>query len=56
MITMEVPDKQPTGMAGLLMTLATRLDGSDQPPAFQRVQTLILISLALEAAWPHFPW
>ena len=51
----EVPKPTPTGIAGLLMTVATRLDGADAPPAFQRIQTFMLVSLVVEAVWPHLP-
>lgn len=54
-MTSEVPTPSPTGLAGLLMTVATRLDGSDAPPAFQRIQTFLLMSLAVDAVWPHLP-
>ena len=54
-MTSEIPKPTPTGIAGLLMTVATRLDGADAPPAFQRIQTFMLISLVVEAVWPHLP-
>jgi len=49
------PQPTPTGIAGLLMTVATRLDGAENPPAFQRIQTMLLLSLAVDAVWPHLP-
>ncbi len=54
-MTSDTPAPTPTGIAGLLMTVATRLDGSDAPPAFQRIQTFMLIALVMEAVWPHLP-
>jgi len=54
-MTSDVPKPTPTGMAGLLMTVATRLDGADSPPAFQRMLTFMLISLVIESVWPHLP-
>ena len=45
----------PTGIAGLLMSVATRIDGAESPPAFQRIQTFLLLSLAVDAVWPHIP-
>ena len=54
-MTSDTPAPTPTGIAGMLMTVATRLDGAESPPAFQRIQTFLLLSLAVEAMWPHLP-
>lgn len=54
-MTSDIPKPTPTGIAGLLMTVATRLDGAENPPAFQRIQTMLLLSLAVDAVWPHLP-
>tara|TARA_Y100000361_G_C11151358_1_gene341289 strand:+ start:1085 stop:1252 length:168 start_codon:yes stop_codon:yes gene_type:complete len=54
-MTSDAPTPTPTGIAGLLMSVATRLDGAESPPAFQRIQTFLLLSLAVDAVWPHLP-
>ena len=54
-MTSDTPHPTPTGIAGLLMSVATRLDGAESPPAFQRIQTFLLLSLAVDAVWPHIP-
>lgn len=42
----------PRGLAGLMMSVAQRLDDGDPAPALQKTQTIMLIALVLETCWP----
>jgi hypothetical protein len=37
------------------MSLASRMDGGDTPPPFQRIQTAALIALIIETFYPMLP-
>jgi len=42
----------PRGFAGLLLSLANRLDEGESAPALQKTQTMMLIALFMEMVWP----
>ena len=42
-------------LPALLMSLASRMDGGDTPPPFQRVQLMVLLALAIETFYPMMP-
>lgn len=42
-------------LPALLMSLASRMDGGDTPPPFQRIQTAALIALIIETFYPMLP-
>ena len=50
-----VPPAGPRGLPGLLMALASRMDEGETPPSYQRVQTMILIALAVQTFYPMLP-
>jgi hypothetical protein len=37
------------------MALASRMDEGETPPSYQRVQTMILIALAVQTFYPMLP-
>ena len=54
MVTMEPMSDTPAprGLAGIMMSVAQRLDDGDPAPALQKTQTVMLIALVLETCWP----
>ena len=51
------PTNAPRGfLPAMLMSLASRIDGGDTPPPFQRVQTMVLIALLVDLVYPHMPF
>ena len=42
-------------LPALLMSLASRMDGGDAPPPFQRIQLTVLLALAIETFYPMLP-
>jgi len=42
----------PRGIAGLLLSIANRLDQGETAPALQKTQTMMLIALFMEMVWP----
>lgn len=42
-------------LPALLMSLASRMDGGDTPPPFQRIQLTVLLALAIETFYPMLP-
>ena len=49
------PASTPSGLPGLLMALASRLDAGEAPPSYQRTQTVVLLALAVNTFWPMLP-
>lgn len=55
-MTSEPVPTTPKGfLPALLMSLASRMDGGDAPPPFQRVQLMVLLALAIETFYPMLP-
>jgi len=42
----------PRGFAGVLLSIANRLDEGESAPALQKTQTVMLIALFLDLCWP----
>lgn len=51
----DVPAAPKGFLPALLMSAASRLDGGDTPPPFQRVQLMVLVALAIETFYPMLP-
>lgn len=52
---LEVPTSPKGFLPALLMSLASRMDGGDTPPPFQRIQLTVLLALAIETFYPMLP-
>lgn len=42
-------------LPAMLMSLASRIDGGDTPPPFQRVQLMLMVALVIETFYPMLP-